>query len=150
MKEREEKLKIEKITRLGIVGSIFLVAIAIFYYLVIYTPQQQKIKQEQAELKRHQEIQEKCITQTLKDLKDARPKMETPEITKFRVANDRGCFLEAGCMQGVEDEYFKPQFSSCNNEYYQECLSKVKAEVEQKIEAEKQKRISECIELYQQ
>lgn len=130
--------------------GLLLIGIAVFYYLVVYVPQQQKAKDEQRETERHEQIKEKCITQTLKDLKDTHPKLETPEITRFRVANDRGCFLEAGCMGNVEDDNFKPIFPSCNNDYYQECLSNVNAEVEQKIEAEKQKRITECIKLYEQ
>lgn len=129
---------------------LILIGVSVFYYLVIYIPQQQKIKEEQKQTERRAEVKERCITQTLKDLKEAHPKMETPEITKFRITNDRGCFLEAGCMGNVEDDYFKPRFPSCNNEYYQECLSGIKAEVEQKIEAEKQKRIADCIKLYEQ
>lgn len=129
---------------------IILIGVVVFYYLIVYTPQQQKAKEEQKQAERLEEIKEKCINQTLKDLKDTHPLMETREITDYRVSNDRGCFLEAGCMGDVKDEYFKPLFQSCNNTYYQQCLSKVKAEVVEMIEAEKQKRISDCIKLYEQ
>ena len=66
MKDKEEKLKIEKLTRLGIVGSVFLVAVAIFYYLVIYIPQKesQKIerqKLEQEAKKTNQKTLEGCL-----------------------------------------------------------------------------------------
>lgn len=68
MKDKEEKLKIEKITRFGIVGSVFLVAVAIFYYLVIYIPQQSKEKIElekfEADLKITKQKQlEKCLNE---------------------------------------------------------------------------------------
>src|SRR3989344_1830783 len=139
----------DKIT--GSKFGLLLIGVAIFYYLVIYIPQQQKVKEEQKQAEKSEEIKERCITQTLKDLKDAHPLMETREITNFRKFNDRGCFLEAGCMGDVQyDENFKPLFQSCNNEYYQECLSGVEVEVIEMIESEKQKRIAECINLYQQ
>lgn len=38
---------LEKITKLGIAGSFFLIAVAIFYYFVIYIPQRDKQKLDQ-------------------------------------------------------------------------------------------------------
>lgn len=44
------KTQIDKLTRLGIVGSIFLVACAVFYYLVIYIPGKERAKAEEARI----------------------------------------------------------------------------------------------------
>ena len=43
--------------------GLLLIGIAIFYYLVIYIPQQQTAKEEQKQAERREEIKERCITQ---------------------------------------------------------------------------------------
>ena len=62
---------------------------------------------------------------------------------------DRGCFIEAGCEQGVKDDTYKAKFSTCHNDYYNNCLNGLKEEANKKFEAERQKRILDCISLYQ-
>ncbi len=147
----KNNMKLDKFNKIALAGGILLIGASLFYYLVIYTPGLQSAKEQSQIENKKTEIREKCITQTVGDMKKAHPAMETPEITRFRVANDRGCFIEAGGGDGhIEDPYFKPKFQSYNIDYYQECNQEIKAEVERRVEVEKQKRISECIELYQE
>ncbi len=130
-------METNKLPRNIILASILLIALSISYYYLIFLPQKENTR-----------IKTNCIDKVLKEMKDAHPKMQTDEITNFRIANDRGCFIEAGCMQGVQDANFKPKFSECNNDYYNSCLSNIKNQAEEMIQAEKSKRINECIDLY--
>lgn len=141
-------METSKLPRNIILASILLIALSISYYYLIFLPQKENNRIEAESQKRSESIKTDCIDKVLKDMKDANPKTETDEITNFRIANDRGCFMEAGCMQEVQDANFKPKFSECNNDYYNSCLSDIKSQVEEMIEAEKSKRINECIDLY--
>jgi len=137
-----------KLPRNIILASILLIAISIGYYYLIFLPQKERNKIITDNQKRAESIKSDCIDRVLKEIKEEHPKMETKEITSYRIANDRGCFIEAGGMNDVEDDYFKPKFNERNDEYYNTCLAEVMKRVEEMIEAEKLKRINECIELY--
>ena len=137
-----------KITRIIILVSVLLVAMSIGYYYLIFLPQKESSRIEAEKQKQIMSIKNDCVDKVLKEMKDEHPKMETKEITHFRIFNDRGCFIEAGCMNDIKDNNFKSKFGECNNEYYNTCLVGVKSQVEEMIEAEKSKRIDECIRLY--
>ena len=141
-------MKISRLDRNIVFVSILLVAISISYYYLVFLPKKESNKIEIETQKRVESIKNNCIDRVLREMKKEHPKMETEEITSFRIFGDRGCFIEAGCMQGVQDDYFKPKFDECNNNYYSSCLSKVKSRAEEMIEAEKLKRIDKCIDLY--
>ncbi|MFH0819898.1 MAG: hypothetical protein V1892_02600 [bacterium] len=137
-----------KLPRNIILVSILIIAVSIGYYYLIFLPQKERNRIEAENQKRVESIKNDCIDRVLKEMKNEHPKMETEEITSFRIASDRGCFIEAGCMKGVQDNYFKAKFDECNNEYYNTCLAGLKNKVDEMIEAEKLKRINECINLY--
>ena len=99
-------------------ASIFLAAVSIGYYYLIFLPQKEDNRIEAGKQKQIMSIKKDCIDRVLKEMKDEHPKMETKEITNFRISNDRGCFIEAGGMIGVQDDYFKPKFDERNDEYY--------------------------------
>lgn len=137
-----------KATRIIVLASVLLVAVSIGYYYLIFLPQKENSRIEAENQKQVTSIKNGCIDRVLKEMKAEHPKMETKEITNFRIANDRGCFIEAGGMNDVQDNYFKPKFDERNNEYYNTCLVGIMKQVEKMIEAEKSKRIDECIKLY--
>ena len=62
--------------------------------------------------------------------------------------DDRGCFLEAGCMEGIIDPDYASKFDFCNKEYYQTCLTALKTEADARFEIEKERRVQSCIDGY--
>lgn len=135
-------------TRIIVLASVLLIAVSIGYYYLIFLPQKENNRIEAVNQKQSISIKNDCIDSVLKEMKAEHPKMETKDITSFRIANDRGCFIEAGGMGDFQDDYFKSKFSERNDEYYNTCFTGVMKQVKKMIEAEKSKRIDECIKLY--
>lgn len=123
-----------KATHIVVVMSILLISISISFYYLIFLPQ-----------KENNNILDKCINIVQKQEEEIRT-----ATTYNPLVDDRGCFLEAGCMQGVLDNKYKAKFDTCNQEYYQSCLSNLKANANKKFELEKTKKINDCMNLYKQ
>jgi len=59
----------------------------------------------------------------------------TAEEAELRTYFDRGCFLEAGCMDGVEDPDFSAEFDYCNRPYYDSCYDNIDQRIEKYIQS---------------
>ena len=123
---------------------------SIFLFLILFAllPFKILLATTQDELDNNSNIDDKCNELVVQQMLDEHPKMETDEITRYRIDHDRGCYHEAGCMKGVEDPIYKPQYDYCNKIYYNKCLSEVRKTVSSMIEEEKAKRINDCVELF--
>lgn len=127
---------------------LIIIAVSVGYYFLIYLPRIEQGRVIQESQNKTEKIKKDCISSVKDELQKINPNGETQEITDYRVANDRGCYIEAGCMQGVHDNNFQPKFSLCSQEYYKICLDGIKSKVNEMIEAEVAKRIDECVNLY--
>lgn len=136
------------LSRTIILICISIIAVSIGYYYLIFLPQKERTRTADEGEERILSIKNDCIDTVLKDLKSINPNMETTEITQFRTRGDISCYIEAGCIGDPEISNDKPKFETCNKSYYDTCLAGVKKQVENLIEAEKSKRIDECVELY--
>lgn len=66
------------------------------------------------------------------------------DANSIAVGLGRGCFLEAGCMQGVTDPNYKAKFDYCDNDYYKDCLAKLEPAEDIKSRI-KEKLLDECL-----
>jgi len=117
---------------LPIVVALFIVAASIGYFFIILSPQ------------REQRIIRSTCLDSIEKEKDEIKKLTTYDP----FVDERGCFLEAGCMKGVTDQDYASKFDYCNRGYYDTCFADVKAKAVVRFATEKEKRVQDCIVKY--